>query len=276
MANRYAQTVSPARKRQRRKIGASMKVERPASKVTISAALVWKLLLGAVFLGAGGFALLSTPKVVESVSNQRVEHVNIEGDINYVSERDVLAAVNSYISESLLLVDMQQIKVELERMPWIRAVTIRREWPDTLVLNVTEEKAIARWGEASLLNQDGMIFTPDSIVGLEQLAILSGPEGSEHDVMEQYQLFNQLLYQRGLKIAELNQNERGAWSLMLANGVEIHVGSSDVMTRMRRLVAFIDPLFMDRMSAIESIDLRYDSGIAVKNKSPNSGEVVSL
>ena len=48
-----------------------------------------------------------------------------------------MGAVNSYISESLLLVDMDEIKSELEAMPWIRSVDIRREWPDTMVLNIS-------------------------------------------------------------------------------------------------------------------------------------------
>ena len=94
--------------------------------------------------------------------------------------------------------------------------------------------------------------------------------------MEQYQLFSQLLYQRGLKIAELNQNERSAWKLTLANGVQINVGKSDVMERMKRLVEFAGPGLIEQMLKIESIDLRYMSGIAVKAKEQKISEVVSL
>lgn len=263
-----------SRKRPRKKAGASAKVVRPSRRFRPRA--VFKLLVLAAMLGVIGYALLSTPKVVETVSSQRVEHVNIEGEITHISQQEVLGGVNQYISESLLLVDMAQIKNELERMPWVRSVSIRREWPDTMVLNMVEEKAIARWGDAQLLNQDGQIFSPDNIVGLEHLAILSGPVGTERQVMEQYQLFNQLLYQRGLKIAEVTLNDRGAWNLFLTNGVEIHVGKDDVMTKMRRLVGFMDPGFLEQMPAIETIDLRYTSGIAVKNKTPGNGEVVSL
>lgn len=266
---------TPGKKRGRRRSGASAKAAaRPARRIRLVDVL--KVLLVAVLVAAATYGAISTPRVVEKVSSQRVEQVIIEGEINYVSERDVLAAVNSFISESLLLVDMVDIKQELERMPWVRMVTIRREWPDTLVLSVTEEKAIARWGEKELLNQDGVIFSPASIMGQEQLAILTGPAGSARKVMEQYQLFSQLLYQRGLKIAEVSLSDRGAWQLMLANGVQVNIGKSDVMERMRRLVDFLDPVFMEHMAAVETIDLRYTSGIAVKNKSITGEEVVSL
>ena len=266
---------TPGKKHNRRRSGASTRAaQRPVPRIRPADLL--KVVFVAMLVVAGAWGALSTPKVVEKVSSQRVEQVLIEGEVNYISEQDVLAAVNSFISESLLLVDMVEIKKELELRPWIRSVTIRREWPDTLVLNVTEEKAIARWGEKRLLNQDGAIFSPDSIVGLEQLAILTGPDDSARKVMEQYQLFSQLLYQRGLKIAELSLSDRGAWRLMLANGVQVNIGKADVMARMRRLVDFLDPFFMEHMVSVESIDLRYTSGIAVKNKSITGEEVVSL
>ena len=272
--------LMPGKKRnnrkQQRKSGASAKTRHAAPAATVSTAGIWKTLLFMVFLGACGYGLVSTPNVVENVANHRVEQVNIEGEINFISEQKVLGAVNSYISESLLLVDMDEIKIELEAMPWIRSVDIRREWPDTIVLSVVEEKAIARWGDTRLLNQDGAIFSPENIIGLESLAILSGPTGSERQVMEQYQLFSQLLYQRGLKIAELNLSERSAWKLTLANGVGVNVGKSEVMKRMKRLVEFAEPALIEQMPDIESIDLRYMSGIAVKAKENKVSEVVSL
>ena len=265
---------SSAGNRKRKRGGASVRVAKPTRQV--SWGFVFKTLVFLAVVGLGMYGALSTPKVVETVSSQRVEQINIEGEVNYINEQDVLAVVNSFISESLLLVDMDQIKSRLEEMPWMRSVTIRREWPDTLVLSVTEEMAIARWGDGQLLNQDGEIFSPKNIIGLEHLAILSGPENSAGKIMEHYQLFNQLLYQRGLKIGELDLDARGAWTLGLANGVQIKIGKSDVMKRMRRLVAFIDPLFVEKMKNVESIDLRYDSGLAVRDKQIQGEEVVSL
>lgn len=266
---------TPGRKHNRKRRGASVRFRQRLAR-RIRPADVLKMLFVAVLVAAGAWGALSTPKVVEKVSSQRVEKVLIEGDVNYVSEQDVLAAVNSFISESMLLVDMVEIKKELERKPWIRSVSIRREWPDTLVLKVTEEKAIARWGDKRLLNQDGAIFSPDNIIGLEQLAILTGPDDSARKIMEQYQLYSQLLYQHGLKVTELSLSDRGAWRLILANGVQVNIGKSDVMARMRRLADFLDPFFIEHMVSVESIDLRYTSGIAVKNKSIIGEEVVSL
>ncbi len=268
--------LMPGKKRSRNRSGASVKAKNVRPPRQLNSGLLWKVMFTLIIAGALGYGVMTTPKVVETVSNQRVEQVLIEGKVNYISEQEVLAAVNSFISESLLLVDMQEIKRVLETMPWIRSVTIRREWPDTMVLNIIEEKAIARWGEKRLLNQDGAIIAPNNIIGLESLAILSGPAGTERKVMEKYQLFSQLLYQRGLKIAELDLNERAAWKLTLANGVQVNIGKSQLMEKMRRFVDFAETSLIEKIDEIESIDLRYTSGIAVKTIENNLSEVVSL
>ena len=268
--------LMPGKKRKQRKSSASVTIKNSGVGRKISSAMVWKMLLPMTFLLACVYGLIATPKVIETISNQRVEQVLIEGEVNFVSEQEVLDGVSSFISKSLLLVNIDEIKKQLELMPWIRSVNIRRDWPDTLVLNVIEEKAIARWEEIQLLNQDGVIFSPTNIFGLENLAILSGPTGSERQVMEQYQLFSQLLYQCGLKIAKLNLNERSAWNLTLTNDVLINVGKTKVVERMKRLVEFSYSEVMKKMVTIESIDLRYTNGIAVKTKQNKVAEVVSL
>lgn len=268
------QLLTPANKRRCRTAGASVRKQAPQRKLNKAAVLKWMMLL--VLFSGLGYGVVSTPRVVETVSNQHVEQVVIEGDINFISEQEVLSAVNGYISESMVMVDLVEIKKTLEDMPWVREVTIRKEWPDTLVLNMIEEKAIARWGERRLLNQDGVIFEPSNIIGLEQLAMLSGPIGTERQVMEQYLLFNQLLFPRGLRIGELMLDNRHAWTVMLGNGVEINVGKSKVMERIKRLVEFVDPVFIEQMANVDAIDLRYANGIAVRNKLHNAEEVVSL
>ncbi len=268
------QLLTPGNKRRFRTAGASVRKQAPQRKLNKAVVLKWITLL--VLFSGLGLGLVSTPRVFEKVSNQQVEHVVIQGDINFISEEEVLSAVNVYIIESMVMVDLVDIKKTLEDMPWVSEVTIRKEWPDTLVLNMVEEKAIARWGERHLLNQDGVIFEPSNIIGLEQLAILSGPIGTERQVMEQYLLFNQLLFPRGLRMSELMLDNRHAWTVMLGNGVEINVGKSKVMERMKRLVEFVDPVFIEQMASVDAIDLRYANGIAVRNKLHNAEEVVSL
>jgi cell division protein FtsQ len=133
-----------------------------------------------------------------------------------------------------------------------------------------------RWRQNQLLNQEGKVFSPENVLAQMYLPYLTGPEGSEQEVMEQYQKFNQLLYPLGLRIVILGMNSRGAWNIELGNGIKINVGKTNVMEKMRRLVGFIDSYLNEQIVNIESIDLRYSNGISIKKRENSSEEVVSL
>ena len=69
-----------------------------------------------------------------------------------------------------------------------------------------------------------------------------------------------------LSITELSLSERYAWGLKLSNGIRLQLGRTEFMDRLQR---FIDvyPLLQKSKKAVEYVDLRYDTGLAVGWKS---------
>jgi cell division protein FtsQ len=226
-------------------------------------AAVRRVLVALLGLGAFGIACVGIYFALQQVNSQKIETVVIEGQVDFVSEKEIKDTVSRFVSASLVALDLETLKQELEMLPWISKVTVQREWPGKLIINVEEESAIARWRDTELLNQQGQIFLPESIQEVLNLPRLSGPENSEKAVMEQYQKFNQLLYPLGVRIRDLSMNERGALTMLLTNGVKVKLGKEDVLERVRRLVAFMESRYSADMLNIETIDLRYTNGIAV-------------
>jgi len=209
---------------------------------------------------------------VEKVKSQKIEKVQIEGTLTFVTEQQIKNAIGAEVSTSLISVNLDRIKQKLEDLPWIRAAEIRRQWPDALSITVEEEIAIARWGSKQLLNQQGQVFQPENIEEMQQLPLLSGPDHSEAKVMRQYQEFNQLLYPLGVRIRDLTLNNSGSYELTLTNGVWVKLGRQDVLERLRRLVVFLQSEYGKEMQQIVAIDLRYRNGLAVARRSVINGK----
>jgi cell division protein FtsQ len=257
--NRQVGTFRSSRAR-----GASVPL--PARDRQVRFAFAGRVLLALLGLCLTVLAGVGVLDAYRTVNARRIATVTIEGPLHYVSEDDIKASVSRFVATSLVALDLAQLKLELENQPWISKVQVRREWPDTLLIQVEEEQAIARWGETRLVNQQGQIFTPQNIA--EQLALprLTGPQHSEELVMLQYLQFNQLLYPLGVRIRDLTVNERGAWTMTLTNGVEVRLGSAAVLERLRRLVVFLGSEHGQQMPAIQAIDLRYRNGVAVAHR----------
>jgi cell division protein FtsQ len=205
-------------------------------------------------------------QTIGSYISKPVRIVQMENSLQRVDEGDVRAILAAHLDAGYFGVDVRAIKAQLEANPWIEQATIIRMWPDTLSVAISEEVAIARWRESSLLNQYGESFEPNSLEHDMGLPRLNGPSGTERRVMEQYQLFSQMLLSTGQRIRELEFNERGSWSLVLNNDVQMTLGSNDVLERMQRFVTLYDRYLFNEFSLIETVDLRYNHGISIRKK----------
>jgi cell division protein FtsQ len=271
MAERRVGTFRSARAR-----GASVRM--PSQNNERRLALAGRFLLAALGLGLVTLAGVGIKHAVEKVNAQKIAEVGIEGELNFVSGDDIKDSVMRFVATSLVSIDLDVLKQELEDQPWIANVTIRREWPDRLVIHVEEEVAIARWGDDALVNQQGRIFRPGDISALMQLPLLAGPKGEAKEVMEQYLEFNQLLYPLGVRIRDLTMNARGAWTMTMTNGIEVRLGREQELARLRRLVVFLQTMGPERLNDVAALDLRYRNGIAVEHEAtpsaPTDGALV--
>lgn len=260
----------------------------PRSRQSLFAA-AGRVLLVLLVLALVAVIALGVREAFVQVNNQKINVVQIEGQLNHLSKENLEETVNRFVEESLVSLDLARLKAGLEAQPWVQSAEVRRVWPDRLIIRVREEVAIARWGEGQLLNQQGQTFAPPSIEQHLTLPYLSGPPGSEALMMRQYLQFNQLLYPLGVRISALELSERQAWTLRFGSvarseallNVEAKVGKEDVLERMRRLVVFLAAVPIDELQAVESIDLRYGNGLAVmaasagKNDSNEGGSYIN-
>lgn len=192
-----------------------------------------------------------------------ISKVRIENQWQHVSEGDVTAILQRYIGAGFFDFDINGASRDLEALPWVASVDVRRVWPDTLSLHLEEEMPIAKWGSAQLLNQYGELFSPGSTDSFAGLPLLDGPEGSQERVMQQYKQLSQVLSPAGLRLNGLALSHRQSWSLRV-NAMRVEVGRHDVLARVQRFARFYAQQDRAETAQFASIDLRYGNGIAVK------------
>jgi cell division protein FtsQ len=149
---------------------------------------------------------------------------------------------------------------------------VRRDWPDRLVISFVEQEPVARWGKDALLNRYGEVFVPSKLPDEPALPLLSGPDGHERTVLEQYRRCSQTLSPLGLHIARIELNERRAWRIGLDNAVQLELGRVDTALRLQRFVRTFPEVFAGHLDALKSVDLRYSNGFSVYWQQAESGE----
>ena len=244
--------------------GASRKVVAPSSRPPRSAAWLNRVLIlsgAAVVLAAAVQAYL----VLERIPVQRI---SVTGDLEHTRAEAVQAMVQPALAGGFLNADLQRIRTELEALPWIYRVSVRRKWPNALEINVAEQLPIARWGTDGFLNHEGEVFRSSNSEQWQSLPILRGPEGAARSLVASYQRLADTLRPLGLAVQQLSVDERAQVNAQLSGGVELALGGDDFKERMQRLVTVYHSELAGRMAEVQRIDLRYASGIAVAFREP--------
>ena len=205
--------------------------------------------------------------------NRPISKVKMDKQWQQVTEQEIAQMITGYMGVGFFNFDVIGVKETLEQHAWIREASIKRIWPDSLLLKITEQVAIALWDEDKLLNQYGEIIQPANARELNGLPILSGPIDSQIEVMEQFQLMSQLLFSSGLRLSGLTLSRRGSWYLTLNDSMQVAVGREQVIERLQRFIEFYEAQPAAQTAEFSSVDLRYNNGIAVENSREELAEV---
>lgn len=192
-----------------------------------------------------------------------IAKVSIEGEFRYIEQKQFIELVNGQISGGFITIDLLALRNVLHQHPWVAEVSIQRQWPANLHINVVEEVPIARWGNDSFLNRQGDKLTIKDNSHLSNLPLMSAEFGSSSNVMKQYQRLSDLLLPTGLKLAKLKLDRLGAWQVETDNGITLVLGRKDVGEKIRRLVMVWRSELHQQSAKIKTIDLRYPNGLAV-------------
>lgn len=190
-----------------------------------------------------------------------VKHVQVAGNLSHVNQEQIQLIVRKYLKGNFYTLDLQRTRSAFEKLPWARKVSVRRQWPDTIVVHIEEHRAIGRWGSIALVNQHGELFQAASDA---QLPIFYGPGDAVKEITQGYRSFVALLAGTPLKIQQLRLSSRRAWEMNTTDGRQMVLGREAVNTRLAQFVQVYlqQPLIAD--SQWRYADLRYPNGFALR------------
>lgn len=231
----------------------------------VASALVAAVVLA--LIGSGVWWLSQRPMfnlravTVESMYGMELKHVN---------KLTLRAGVVGRIKGNFFTANLEQVRTAFESVPWVRKATVRREWPDQLIVEIEEHEPLGTWGEdGRLLSVKGDVFTANLAEADEDHALpeLDGPEGSEKEVLARFAELRAWFAPLRLAPEKLSLSSRYAWTVKLDNGMKVALGREQdrttLKTRVDRLVNIYPQLATLLPGGIDSIDMRYQNGLAL-------------
>lgn len=194
-----------------------------------------------------------------------IKKVEIIG-ANRSDQADIKSLLLPLVEHGFFKVNVTEIHDRLAQMPWIQDIAVRRDWPNKIEVNIIEKNALAKWGRDALLSTTGELFAPKLQSYPDHLPLFVGPLGKQLDMLQFYTALNRVIEPIHAKIAYLMLSPYATWYFSLDNGINIEAGHKDILTRLQQFVRVYPKIIGDRVNEVESVDLRYANGVAVRWK----------
>jgi cell division protein FtsQ len=195
-----------------------------------------------------------------------LRQIEIAGRLTQVNPANLEAVVREELRGNFFTMRLADARASLQRVPWVRSVELRRQWPNRLEIFVVEHVPLARWNDNALLNQQGEVFIADYDGELPQF---TGPDDAAGEMTARFGEFGADLNRAGLTIGEMHLSARGGWELRTATAPELTValGRSEPGERLSRFVDYYSRSVLALARAgtrVDYADLRYRNGFAAR------------
>ena len=88
-----------------------------------------------------------------------IKEIMIKGQYDSIDSEQIHLIANKYLIGNLFTINLKSTQNAFKKLPWIRDVSIRRDWNNFgLLVEIESHKPIARWNNRGLVNSFGEIF----------------------------------------------------------------------------------------------------------------------
>jgi len=209
---------------------------------------------------------------VRQIMQRPIAQVMVKSEFLYVSHDDITALIKLNINHSFLHENLSKVRKKLIENPWIDDVSLSRQWPDRLIVVVSEQKPIARWKNIGFVNHRGRVIKVDVQEKLAGLPELAGAKEDSVEIMQQYHVLSQLLRPHGFDVVSIDKGMRNEWRLSLSNGWDITLGRGQIVEKMQRFLAVLDDQLLSYQDRIAAIDVRYEHGVSIRWRKVDTAE----
>lgn len=234
-----------------------------------------KHFLNISFIIAIGWGLLVVIQYLQNPNHFPIKKIEIHLLNGKTKSEDITNAITAELAGGFFKVNIEAVKNNLLSLPWLAEVMVKRDWPDTIILEIKEHTALAQWGQAGILDTEGVVFYPAAAEIPLNLPLFFGPASRSKEMVKEYLKILQALHTTHLSVKELLLSNQGAWEIKLDNEIKLILGKTAFNERLGRFTKIYRKHLQVLQPAVAYIDLRYTNGLALGWKAGHSRPIIS-
>jgi len=217
--------------------------------------------------------------VADRMYNQeqfKINTITLTGDAAHVDRKRLTDSVSAMLEGNYFSIDSKAIAAQISKLSWVDSVRLRRQWPDTLIIDIEEYQPIAHWGGEQWLTTTGKLVSLPLAKNVV-LPQLDGPDQLVNKVWKTYQKWSGLLAENGLSLRKMKLSRQHLYSLTLEysshradapRGFEMILTEDNADTQLQTFLSSRSQGLIEYPWLIRTVDLRYPNGFSISRYQP--------
>lgn len=210
------------------------------------------------FAGIGGWVLGATAD-----AGFIVEDVFVVGRQDTPRD-DLTEAVGIVRGEPIFGLSLDEVRERILALPWVREASVERQLPHTVLVQITERRAIALWqnrGQFAVIDERGDVLGSGDVSPFAHLPVVVGDDAPRHAAELLSMLASEPELDKRVKAAVRVGGRR--WNLKLAGGIDVRLPEQDPLAAWHRLAEYQRAhRVLDKK--VTSVDLRLPDRLVVR------------
>jgi len=241
-----------------------MRAKKRVNKRSVFRNFVVLFLLILILIGAAySYVTLDMRKFLSPIN-----HIIFIGN-KHLTDDELFAFTGIHKNESLITISNKKVIQGLLKSPWIRSVSVRKEFPDTLSIAIEEAVPFALLdmnGHFFLVDENGKLLEELKDNAIPFLPIITGDPFKEgkgfSEALHLAKLMNDKGFSSESNHIEIIANKPQELTVTI-DGTVVKVGSGEYEEKLKRLFELEDEI-KKRKIPVDYIDLRFANRVIVK------------
>ena len=190
-----------------------------------------------------------------------LNQIKVQAPYLNVTRNDIAEQIKPFVQDGMLMVDGSAIEHVLKTLPWISSVSVSRKWPDSIVVRISEKRAIAKFNQG-LVDEAGQPFNVPNIEQFD-LPSISADRKNASELLQQFKKMSKILSSVSLIISQLTL-EGSKIAITTKEGLIIVANDKEAVSQLKRFVKVYPKLIKQNHKNLQRADLRYRHGLALQ------------
>lgn len=190
----------------------------------------------------------------------QIKNIVIEGNISHVSDLELKNIANNQLHGTMFTLNINELQEKFEGLTWIKHVSVKKEFPSTLVVKLQEHIPVAVIPNLGLLSSDGEIF--DAVISDENIPALLTKFNSPQEAYNMYLQIEPVIAKYGDSVTKINIDSPKVIHVVTKNKLQIIFCEQNLSDSINKMDEYWSKLH-DISPKINSMNFCYKDAVAI-------------